>query len=60
MAESTTKNTISNNCMEKAQDFGLNSIAFPLLSVGAYEFPKRKAIEIAIQTITDSIVFKRN
>ena len=46
------------SCMEKAQDFGLNSIAFPLLSVGAYEFPKRKAIEIAIQTITDFIEYE--
>ena len=43
------------SCMYKAQDFGLNSIAFPLLSVGAYNYPKRKAIEIAIQTITDFV-----
>ena len=43
------------SCMQKAQDFGLSSIAFPLLSVGAYDFPKRKAIEIAIQTITDFV-----
>lgn len=43
------------SCMEKAQDFNLSSIAFPLLSIGAYDFPKRKAIEIAIKTITDFI-----
>ena len=43
------------SCMEKAQDFELSSIAFPLLSVGAYKFPKRRAIEIAIQTITDFV-----
>ena len=43
------------SCMEKAQDFELSSIAFPLLSAGAYKFPKRRAIEIAIQTITDFV-----
>lgn len=43
------------SCMETAQDFGLNSVAFPLLSVGAYNFPKRKGIEIAVQTITDFV-----
>lgn len=46
------------SCMQKAQDFGLNSIAFPLLSIGAYEFPKRKAIETAIKTITDFVEFE--
>ena len=42
-------------CLDKAQDFGLESVAFPLLSTGAYEFPKRKAINIAIQTIKEYI-----
>lgn len=46
------------SCMEKAQDFGLNSVAFPLLSVGAYNFPKRKAIEIAIETITNFVEYE--
>ena len=41
------------SCLEMAQDFGLSSIAFPLLSTGAYEFPKREAIKIAVDTITD-------
>lgn len=43
------------SCLELAQDFELESIAFPLLSSGAYDFPKRKAIEIAIETITDFV-----
>ena len=41
------------SCLELAQDFELESIAFPLLSTGAYDANKRRAIEIAIQTITD-------
>lgn len=43
------------NCLNTAMDFELGSIAFPLLSTGAYKFPKRKAIEIAIETITDFV-----
>lgn len=43
------------SCMDMANDFGLESIAFPLLSTGAYEFPKRRAIEIAIETILDYV-----
>lgn len=42
-------------CLEKAQDFGLESVAFPLLSTGAYEFPKKQAINIAIKTIKEFI-----
>lgn len=41
------------SCLEMAEDFGLESIAFPILSIGAYKFPKRRAIEIAIETITE-------
>ena len=43
------------SCMETAIDFGLDSIAFPLLSAGAYDFPDRKAIKIAIETITNFV-----
>ncbi|MCQ2776437.1 MAG: macro domain-containing protein [Bacilli bacterium] len=32
------------NCMEKAYLFGLQSVAFPILSCGAYNFPIRKSI----------------
>ena len=41
------------SCMEKAIEFGLTSISFPLLSSGAYECPAKTAIRIAIDTIND-------
>ncbi len=40
------------SCLKMATDFDLDSIAFPLLSTGAYKYPKRDAIEIAINAIT--------
>lgn len=43
------------NCLDLAVAFGLESVYFPLLSAGSYEMPKRKAIDIAIRTITDYI-----
>lgn len=43
------------NCLDLAVAFGLESIEFCLLSAGAYEMNKRKAIEIAINTITNYI-----
>ena len=35
------------NCLLKAKAFGLRSIAFPLLSTGAYKFPRPDAINVA-------------
>ena len=43
------------NCLDLAVSFGLSSIDFCLLSAGTYDMKKRKAIEIAINTITDYI-----
>ena len=43
------------NCLELAEAFDLKSVNFCLLSAGAYSMNKRKAIEIAINTITDFI-----
>ena len=40
------------NCLYKLEDFELHSIAFPLLSGGANEFPTKKAVEIAIKTLS--------
>ena len=43
------------NCLDLAIAFGLESVEFCLLSSGAYDMKKRKAIEIAIRTITETI-----
>ena len=40
------------NCLYKLEDFELHSIAFPLLSGGANDFPTKKAIEIAIDVLS--------
>lgn len=39
------------NCMELAMNTGIHSIAFPAISTGKFCFPKKKATEIAIQTV---------
>lgn len=38
------------NSLVLAKEHGLNSVAFPNISTGAYGFPKREAAEIAIST----------
>lgn len=40
------------SALQVADDFELESIAFPLLSTGAYKFPKRKAIKAALEAIS--------
>ena len=39
------------NCMALVQQYNIKSIAFPLISSGAYGFPKREALNIAITTL---------
>ena len=39
------------NCLDKALELNIGSIAFPLISTGTYGFPKEKALEIARNTI---------
>lgn len=41
------------SCMELAADNGLKSIAFCCISTGEFHFPQKKAVEIAVQTVTD-------
>lgn len=40
------------SCLDKLREFKLKSIAFPLLSTGAYHYPRSKAIPIAIETLS--------
>jgi len=40
------------NSMKLASENGIETIAFPNISTGVYSFPKKKAAEIAIDTVT--------
>lgn len=40
-------------CLRRAEDNGLESIAFCCISTGAYRFPPRRAARIAIKTVCD-------
>lgn len=41
------------SCMELADKYGLESIAFCCISTGEFHFPNNKAAEIAIDTVTE-------
>ena len=41
------------NSMKLAVENGIKTVAFPNISTGVYGFPKDKAAEIAIQTVTE-------
>ena len=43
------------NCLDSAMDFGIESVSFPLLSVGGNDFPKKRAILIAVKTISEYV-----
>lgn len=41
------------NSLKLAEENGIRSIAFPNISTGIYRFPKQKAAEMAIKTVSD-------
>jgi len=43
------------SCLSLAAEHGLASIAFCCISTGEYHFPRQRAAEIAVQTVTDFI-----
>ena len=49
-----------NNSLKLALDNQIQTIAFPNISTGVYRFPKDKAAQIAIKTVTDFLVTTDN
>lgn len=48
------------NALQIAQDEGIDSIAFPAISTGAFGYPIEEAAEIALQTIHDQLENMKN
>lgn len=44
------------NCMSLAEEHGLQSIAFPAISCGAYRYPLEEACHIAVHTCSDYLL----
>lgn len=43
------------NSLALAKERGLQSVAFPLISAGAYGYPREEALKVAVETIQDFI-----
>jgi O-acetyl-ADP-ribose deacetylase (regulator of RNase III) len=43
------------NSLSLAEEYHVNSIAFPAISTGVYGFPKRPAAELAVETVSGSL-----
>ena len=46
------------NSLKIAEKYGLKSVTFPLISAGAYGYPKEEAVKIAISTIKAFLDYK--
>ena len=51
--EAATLRRCYQSCLQLASDRGIESIAFPCLATGVYEFPKDLACEIAVETVRE-------
>lgn len=40
------------NCLAVADELGIDSIAFPLISTGAYGYPMEEGIDVAVDTLS--------
>jgi O-acetyl-ADP-ribose deacetylase (regulator of RNase III) len=47
--------TCYRNCLALAEEQGLESLAFPAISTGAYGYPKDRAAQVASQVIVDAL-----
>lgn len=45
-----------NNCLKLARQLGCKSLAFPLISTGAYGYPVEKALKVAYDTIINFLI----
>lgn len=43
------------NSLELAREYGLKTISFPSISTGAYGYPIKEAVKIAIKAVLDSL-----
>ncbi len=39
------------NCMKRAREYGIKSLAFPAISAGTYGFPAQEAADIAVSSV---------